>query len=51
MMDYSNLSQLIGSNFRILREKKGYSQEEVADALDKAAARVSEFESGKPILH
>lgn len=30
----------------LYREKNGYSQEEVADALDKAA-RVSEFESGK----
>ena len=46
-MNFSELSVLIGANFRLIRERKGLSQEKVAEELNVATARISEFENGK----
>ncbi len=47
MVTFLELTVLIGTNFRLIREDKGISQEFVADKLDIGRARVSEFENGK----
>lgn len=46
-MDDVNLLKTFGLNVKIERLKLGYSQEQVAEALDFSAVYISNVESGK----
>lgn len=46
-MDDANLLKTFGLNVKIERLRLGYSQEQVAEALDFSAVYISNVESGK----
>lgn len=47
-MTFEDLTSLIGMNCRVIRERKGLSQQIIAERMGKSrTAAVSEFESGK----
>lgn len=39
--------QVIANNIKYLREKKGYTQEQLAEAVDLSASHLSKVESGQ----
>ena len=43
------INSAVGETFRELRQKKGVSQEKLADAIDSHQVYISEIENGKKI--
>lgn len=42
-----NYREMVGKNIRILREKKGYSQDDLAEIMDIHRSTISKIETGK----